>query len=65
MLCARLRNCCVFAPGLISVFQRAKCLPQMEGGLSLAGCNVVAQTQSYYLVCMGGSLVKLQGVGLF
>ena len=48
-----------------------QCLPHIElgggggGGLCLAGCHVVAQTQGYHLVCLWGSLVKLQGVGLF
>ena len=43
---------------------KAQCLPQIEGALCLAGCHVVAQTQGYHLVCIWGSLVKFQGVGL-
>ena len=43
---------------------KAQCLPQIEGGLCLAGCHVVAQTQGNHLVCVWGSLVKFQGVGL-
>ena len=31
---------------------KAQCLPQIEGGLCLAGCHVVAQTQDYQLVCI-------------
>ena len=36
---------------------KAQCLPQIKGGLCLAGCHVVAQTQGYHLVC-GGVVVK-------
>ena len=36
----------------------AKYLRQKEGGLCLAGCGVVAQTQGYCLVCIWDSLVK-------
>ena len=43
---------------------KAQCLPQIEGGLCLAGCHVVAQTQGNHPVCVWGSLVKFQGVGL-
>ena len=43
---------------------KAQCLPQIKEGLSLAGCHVVAQTQGYHLVCIWGSLFKIQGVGL-
>ena len=43
---------------------KAQCLPRIEGGLCLAGCHVVAQTQGYYLVCIWGSLVKFQGGGV-
>ena len=43
---------------------KAQCLPQIKGGLSLAGCHVVAQTQGYHLVCIWGSLVKFQGGGV-
>ena len=34
------------------------------GGVCLAGCHVVAQTQGYHLVCIWGSLVKFQGGGI-
>ena len=37
---------------------------KLRGGLSLAGCHVVAQTQGYHLVCIWGSLVKFQGDGV-
>ena len=40
---------------------KAQCLPQIRGGVCLAGCHV-AQTQSYHPVCMWGSLVKFQRV---
>ena len=29
----------------LSLYFKAWCVPQIEGGLSLGGCNVVAQTQ--------------------
>ena len=35
-----------------------------EGGFHRTKCPVVAQTQGYHLVCIWGSLVKFQGVGL-
>ena len=45
---------------------KAQCLPQIKGGggLCLAGCHVLAQTQGYHVVCIWGSLVKLQGGGV-
>ena len=43
---------------------KAQCHPQIEVGLCLAGCHVVAQTQGYHLVCIWGSLVKFQGGGV-
>ena len=43
---------------------KAQCLPQIKGGLCLAGWHVVTQTQSYRLVCIWGSLVKFQGCGV-
>ena len=43
---------------------KAQCLPQIKEGLCLAGCNVIAQTQGYHLVCIWGSLVKFQGGGV-
>ena len=39
---------------------KAQCLPQIKGGLCLAGCHVVAQIQGYHLVCIWGSLLKFQ-----
>ena len=53
----------MFVPDLPLSF-KAQCLPQIETGLSLAGRHAVAQTQGYHLVCVWGSLVKFQGVGL-
>ena len=50
-------------PGLTLVFQSSMSLSNM-GGLCLAGCHVVAQTQGYHLVCIWGSLVKFQGGGI-
>ena len=34
------------------------------GEVCLAGCQVVAQTQGYYLGCIWGRLVKLHGGGV-
>ena len=48
----------------LSLFFKAQCLPQIQEGLCLAGCHVVAQTQGYHLVCIWGSLVKFQGGGI-
>ena len=42
---------------------KARCLPQIEACLCLAICDVVAQTQGYYLVCIWGSRGKFQGGG--
>ena len=39
----------------------AQCLSHIKGGLCLAGCHVVAQTQGYHLVCIWGSLVIFHG----
>ena len=58
---------CGFAECLyrgLSLFFKAQCLPQIQAGLCLAGCHVVAQTQGYHLVCIWGSLVKFQGGGV-
>ena len=55
-----------YCTGAIPVFE-AQCLPQIEGGgggLCLAGSHVVAKIQGYYLVCIWGTLVKFQGVGV-
>ena len=41
---------------------KAQCLRQIEEGLCLNGCHVVAQTQGYHLICIWGSLVKFHGV---
>ena len=35
-----------------------------EGGFRQTKSHVVAQTQGYHLVCIWGSLVKLQGSGV-
>ena len=43
----------------------AQCLSHIKGGLCLAGCHVVAQTQGYHLACILGGLFKSQGVELF
>ena len=43
---------------------KAQCLPQIDRGLCLAGCHVVAQRQGYYLVYIWGSLVKFLGGGV-
>ena len=43
---------------------KAQCFPQIEAGLCLTGCHVVAQIQDYHLVCIWGTLVKLQGGGV-
>ena len=53
MLCARVR-----------IFFKAKCLPQIDGGLCLAGCHVVARTQSYHLVCTRIAWLNFRGMGL-
>ena len=58
---------CRFAESLylgLPLSFKAQCLPQIKGGLCLAGCHVVAQTQGYHLVCIWGSLVKFQGGGV-
>ena len=64
MLCARMWICLILVTWLSLSF-KAQCLPQIEGVLCLAGCHIVAQTQGYHLVCIWGSLVRFQGVGLF
>ena len=75
MLCARpctvdLMSFCSFNEFLrgLSLSFKAQCVPQIEGGLCLAECHVVAQTQGYHLVCFNlcilGSLVKFQGGGV-
>ena len=43
---------------------KAQCLPQIEARLCLAGCQVVAKTQGYHLVCIWRNLVKFQGGGV-
>ena len=64
MLCARVQIRWVFVPGLTPVFQRSMSLSNIRGGLCLAGCHRVAQTQGYHVVCIWGSLVKFQGGGV-
>ena len=49
----------------LSLSFKAQCLPEIEEGLCLAGCHVVAQTQGYHLTCLWSGLVKFQEVGLF
>ena len=51
---------CIFLLGLIPV---SKGYLQMEGGLCLAWCPVVAKTQGYHLVCIWGSYIKFQQEG--
>ena len=50
---------CAFAEflchGLYLSF-KVQCIPQIERGLCLPGCHVVARTQGYLLVCIWGSL---------
>ena len=67
MLCAEL-DLKSFVYRDLSLSFKAQCLPQMKGGggwggggLCLAGRGVVAQTQSYYLVCILGILGKCRG----
>ena len=58
---------CRFAEFLfprLPLSSKAHCVPEIEEGLCLAGCHVVAQTQGYHLVCIWGSLVKFQGSGV-
>ena len=43
---------------------KAQCLPQIEEGLCVSGCHVVAKIQGYHLVCIWRSLVKFQGAGV-
>ena len=44
---------------------KAKCLPQIDGGLCLAGCHVVARTDTELSSGMHwGSLVKFHGGGV-
>ena len=40
---------------------KVQCFPQIKGGLCLAACHVLVQTQGYHLECIWGSLVKFQG----
>ena len=63
MLCARVQIRWVLYLGLPLSF-KAQCLPQIKGGLCLAGCHVVAQIWGYHVVCIWGSLVKFQGGGV-
>ena len=44
---------------------KAKCLHQIDGCLCLAGCRVVARTQSYpHLVCTRVAWLNSRGLGL-
>ena len=43
---------------------KVQCFPQIKGGLRLATCHVLVQTQGYHLECIWGSLVKFQGGGV-
>ena len=43
---------------------KAKCLHQIDGGLCLAGCHVVARTQSYHLVCTRVAWLNSRGDGV-
>ena len=54
----------VFHRGLSLSF-KAQCLPQIERGLCLAGCHVVAQTQGLSSGMIWGRLVKFQRAGVF
>ena len=59
-----LLNVCLCLYRGLSLSFKAQCLPQIQEGLCLAGCHVVAQTEGYELVCIWGSLVKFQGGGV-
>ena len=63
LFCAGLWILLKFPPGLIPVFQ-SSVSPSNWGGLGLAGCQLIVQTQGYQLVCIWGSLVKFQGGGV-
>ena len=45
----------------LSLSYKASCLPEIEGGLCLAWCQVVAKTHGYHLVFIWGSYIKFQG----
>ena len=58
---------CGFAKFLyrgLSLSFKAQCLPQIERGLFLAGCHVVAQTQGLSSGMIWGRLVKFQRAGV-
>ena len=58
---------CGFAEFLylgLPLSSKAQCLPQIKGGLCLAGCHDVAKTQGYHLVCIWSSLCEIQGGGV-
>ena len=63
MLCAGVWNCWVIVLGL-PLSSKLSVSLQIEGVLCLAESHVVAKIQGYYLVCIWGSLVKFQGVGV-
>ena len=48
----------------LSLSFKAQCLPQIERGLCLAGCHVVAQTQGLSSGMIWGRLVKFQRAGV-
>ena len=64
VLCARVWISAEFLYRGLSLSFKARRLPQIEEGLCLSGCHVVAQTQGYHLVCIWRSLVNFQGVGV-
>ena len=64
MLCARVRIFWVFMYWGLPLSFKAKCLPQIDRGLCLAGCHAVARTQSYNLVCTRVARLNSRGVGL-
>ena len=58
---------CGFAEFLyrgLSLSFKAQCVPQIEEGLCLGGCNVVAQTQGLSSGMIWGRLVKFQRAGV-
>ena len=64
MLCARVRIFCFFLYWGLPLSFKAKCLPQIDRDLCLAGCHAVARTQSYHLVCTRVARLNSRGVWL-
>ena len=63
MLCARVQ---IFGFSLywgLPLSFKAKCLPQIDRGLCLAGCHAVARTQSYHLVYTRVARLNSRGLG--